>query len=179
MKKRFVIVLAFACLLGMVGCAMTQEKRETIDNADNIQVPTADKDIIETAQPTQTENTVMDESSNLPEIDFSGRYVDDLGTGYERSEMIISKQENGNYVIDFGIYKLMYIDDAIGKYNSDTNALSFEGIDIMGNAFAANIFSEDNYLSVTLLKSAYKDMPKGTVLKYYPEGYYPVEEHLK
>ncbi len=127
----------------------------------------------------ESRNPVLEESAHSSEIVFEGRYVDDLNTGYERSEMIISKQGDGNYVINFGIYKLLYIFDATGKYNSDTKELSFEGTDSMGNEFAAAIVSKGDYLAVKLLKSSFDSFPAGTILKYYPEGYYPIEEHLK
>lgn len=127
----------------------------------------------------ESSNPFLEASVDSSEIVFEGRYVDDLNTGYERSEMIIAKQDDGNYVISFGIYKLLYIFDATGKYNSDTKELGFEGTDSLGNEFAATIFSKGDYLAVKLLKSSFESFPAGTILKYYPEGYYPIEEHLK
>lgn len=118
------------------------------------------------------------ESSSVGQRDFTGKYVDDLGTGYARSEMIISKEENGDYMIDFGIYKLIYIGGVLGQYDAETNAISLEAVDDEGNEFSVSISPVENYLAVTILKSSYLDMPVGTVLKYYPEGYYPVEEHF-
>lgn len=131
------------------------------------------------AKTQESSSPVLEESADLSEMEFEGRYVDDLDTGYERSEMIISKQDNGAYVISFGIYKLLYIFDATGKYNSDTQELSFEGTDSMGNAFAAAILSKGEYLAVKIQKSSFDAFPAGTILKYYPEGYYPIEEHLQ
>lgn len=131
----------------------------------------------ETDQSTQIEGSTLDESNSVSETEFTGRYVDDLGTGWEKCEMIITKQDDGNYLIDFGVYKLLYVTAAAGKYHPETNTLSFEGLDDTGHEIAVSIFPEENYLSVTVLKSPYSEMSKGTVLKYYPEGYYPVEEY--
>ncbi len=131
----------------------------------------------ETDHSTQIESSTLDESNSVSETEFTGRYVDDLGTGWEKCEMIITKQDDGNYLIDFGVYKLLYVTAAAGKYHPETNTLSFEGLDDTGHEIAVSIFPEESYLSVTVLKSPYSEMSKGTVLKYYPEGYYPVEEY--
>lgn len=179
MKRRIHIVLLVSILI-LAGCGKTTGS-ETPVESDTTSPITSIENVaplqIETKQPMLIEDSAVNESNNLSEPEFTGRYVDDLGTGYERSEMIIAKQEDGNYMIDFGIYKLLYVTAALGKYDPETNTLSFEGFDDTGNEIAASISPKENYLSVTLIESPYSDMPKGTVLKYYPEGYYPVEEH--
>lgn len=161
MKKIMLIVLLVS-VSALAGCEKAEESIASLQS--------------EAEQSAQIEDSALNESNNVSETEFAGRYVDDLGTGYEKSEMIITKQEDGNYVIDFGIYKLLYVTAAVGKYHPETNTLSAEGLDDTGNEIAVSISPKENYLSVTLLKSPYSDMPKGTVLKYYPEGYYPVEE---
>lgn len=173
-------IVFLICILILAGCEKTARSRKSVEgkvtskmtsteNIDTLQ--------IEIEQSAQIEDLTLNESNNLSETEFTGRYVDDLGSGYEKSEMIITKQDDGEFVVDFGVYKLLYVTAALGKYNQETNMLSFEGIDDTGNEIAVSIFPEENYLSVTLIKSPYSDVPKGTVLKYYPEGYYPVEAY--
>lgn len=170
MKRRMHIVLLVSILV-LAGCGKTAGSEGPVEGGAASQITS-----VENVDTPQIENSILNESNNLSETEFTGRYVDDLGTGFERSEMMITKQDDGNYMIDFGVYKLLYVTAALGKYNPETNTLSFEGLDDTGNEIAASIFPKENYLSVTLTKSPYSDMPKGTVLKYYPEGYYPVEE---
>lgn len=146
----------------------TASKATRLENIDPLQ--------IETEHPEQIENSASNESNDTPETEFTGRYVDDLGTGYEKSEMIITKDDNGIFLVDFGVYKLFYVTAALGRYHSETNTLNFEGTDDTGSEIAASISSEGNYLSVTIIKSPYWDVSKGTILKYYPEGYYSVED---
>lgn len=178
-EKRTYIAFLISILI-LAGCGKTAGSGETVeDKVISKMTSTENSDTlqIETEQSAQIEDSTLEESNNLAETKFTGRYVDDLGSGYEKSEMIITKQDDGDFVVDFGVYKLLYVTAALGKYNQETNTLSFEGIDDNGNEIAASVFPEENYLSVILIKSPYSDVSKGTVLKYYPEGYYPVEAH--
>ena len=179
MEKRTYIAFLISILI-LAGCGKTAGNGETVeDKVISKMTSTENSDTlqIETEQSAQIEDSTLEESNNLAETKFTGRYVDDLGTGWEKCEMIITKQDDGNYLIDFGVYKLLYVTAAAGKYHPETNTLSFEGLDDTGHEIAVSIFPEENYLSVTVLKSPYSEMSKGTVLKYYPEGYYPVEAH--
>lgn len=93
-----------------------------------------------------------------------GAWRDDMG-----SDLIIARDENGDYRVDYSIYKLTYMEGAAGLYDISTGALSFSGTDDNGHALAGTIARKDDHLVVTLTESAYSDCPAGTSFDFYPE----------
>ena len=93
-----------------------------------------------------------------------GAWHDDMG-----SDLIIARDENGDYRVDYSIYKLTYMEGAAGLYDISTGALSFSGTDDNGHALAGTIARKDDHLVVTLTESAYSDCPAGTSFDFYPE----------
>ncbi len=94
-----------------------------------------------------------------------GTWHDDIG-----SDLIIARNENGDYRVDYSIYKLTYMEGASGgAYDISTGALSFSGTDDNGHALAGRIAQKDNHLVVTLTESAYLDCPAGTAFDFYAE----------
>ena len=93
-----------------------------------------------------------------------GAWRDDMG-----SDLIIARDENGDYRVDYSIYKLTYMEGAAGLYDISTGALSFSGTDDNGHALAGTIARKDDHLVVTLTESAYSDCPAGTSFDFYAE----------
>lgn len=93
-----------------------------------------------------------------------GAWRDDMG-----SDLIIARDENGAYRVDYSIYKLTYMEGAAGLYDISTGALSFSGTDDNGHALAGTIARKDDHLVVMLTESAYSDCPAGTSFDFYPE----------
>ena len=93
-----------------------------------------------------------------------GAWRDDMG-----SDLIIARDEKGDYRVDYSIYKLTYMEGAAGLYDISTGALSFSGTDDNGHALAGTIARKDDHLVVTLTESAYSDCPAGTSFDFYPE----------
>ena len=93
-----------------------------------------------------------------------GTWHDDMG-----SDLIITRDESGDYRVDYSIYKLTYMEGATGTYDISTGALSFSGTDDNGHALAGTITCKDDHLVVTLTESAYPDCPAGTMFDFYAE----------
>ncbi len=93
-----------------------------------------------------------------------GTWHDDMG-----SDLIIARDENSDYRVDYSIYKLTYMEGATGTYDISTGALSFSGTDDNGHALAGTITHKDDHLVVTLTESAYPDCPAGTTFDFYAE----------
>ena len=93
-----------------------------------------------------------------------GAWRDDMG-----SDLIIARDENGDYRVDYSIYKLTYMEGAAGLYDISTGALSFSGTDDNGHMLSGTIARKDDHLVVTLTESAYPDCPAGTSFDFYPE----------
>ena len=93
-----------------------------------------------------------------------GTWRDDMG-----SDLIITRDENGDYRVDYSIYKLTYMEGASGTYDTSTGALSFSGTDDNGHTLAGTIARKGDHLVVTLTESAYPDCPAGTSFDFYPE----------
>ena len=93
-----------------------------------------------------------------------GAWHDDMG-----SDLIITRDESGDYRVDYSIYKLTYMEGASGAYDISTGALSFSGTDDNGHALAGTITRKDDHLVVTLTESAYPDCPADTAFDFYAE----------
>lgn len=93
-----------------------------------------------------------------------GTWHDDMG-----SDLIIARDENSDYRVDYSIYKLTYMEGATGTYDISTGALNFSGTDDNGHALAGTITHKDDHLVVTLTESAYPDCPAGTTFDFYVE----------
>ncbi len=93
-----------------------------------------------------------------------GTWHDDMG-----SDLIIARDENSDYRVDYSIYKLTYMEGASGTYDISTGALSFSGTDDNGHVLAGTITRRDDHLAVTLTESSYSDCPAGTTFDFYAE----------
>ena len=108
-----------------------------------------------------TNNHTTESSAETQNKEFvpQGTYRDNMG-----SELVITENEDGSFAVNFSIYKLAYMDNAVGNYDKETNVFSFEGVDYFGDPLAADVVSDGASLIVTLTKSSYEDMPVGAQL---------------
>lgn len=78
----------------------------------------------------------------------------------------IEKSDDGSYSIEYSIFKLLYIENAVGTYDSGTGILSFSGKDGTGNILEADIENKGDHLEVTVTQSSHKDI-NGSVQDFY------------
>ena len=97
------------------------------------------------------------ESTPIP----AGEYADGAG-----DSLTLALRENGGYQVDFGVYKLLWVEDAEGAQEGDV--LHFEGTDDSGNAIAADITAEGDGLLLTVAESGHPDCPAGTEFQFAP-----------
>ncbi|MDE7444257.1 MAG: hypothetical protein K2N15_00905 [Lachnospiraceae bacterium] len=140
-KKNGAAVLVCSILLAvsfgiLAGCSITEENMEGSSGS------------------SETKNILDENSKNSqlsPETFPIGRYHDDMG-----SELSISKADDKNYSIDFGIYKSFYVEDAVGSYDDRSGVLSFSGTDLgTENTISADVTIQGDHLLVTLTQSEY------------------------
>ena len=71
----------------------------------------------------------------------------------------INKEDNGTYnILEYGVTHLLYVENAVGIYNSETGILEFSGKDDRGNDIKAEIENKGDYLEVTVTQSSYEDI---------------------
>lgn len=95
-------------------------------------------------------------------FDPAGSYQDEMG-----SMLTITPEDGGTYSVEFGIYKLLYMEHAEGRYDPETCIFTFSGVDDGGGALAARVVSDGGGLLVTLTESAHSDCPAGTELRFF------------
>ena len=91
------------------------------------------------------------------------KYVDDiiplLSEEYDFDEILnITKEDDGTYRIEYSVTHLLYVENAIGTYDSETGILSFSGKDDRGNDIKAEIENKGDHLEVTVTQSNYEDI---------------------
>ena len=70
----------------------------------------------------------------------------------------ITKEDDGTYRIEYSVTHLLYVENAIGTYDSETGILSFSGKDDRGNDIKAEIENKGDHLEVTVTQSNYEDI---------------------
>ena len=91
----------------------------------------------------------------------AGTYTDGAG-----DSLTLTLREDGGYQVDFGVYKLLWVEDAEGA--QEDSVLHFEGTDDGGNALAADITAEGDGLLLTVAESGHSDCPAGTEFQFAP-----------
>ena len=104
-----------------------------------------------------TERSVPAKSTPIP----AGAYTDGAG-----DTLTLALREDGGYQVDFGVCKLLWVEDAEGAQEGDV--LHFEGTDDSGNALAADITAEGDGLLLTVAESGHPDCPMGTEFQFAP-----------
>ena len=82
------------------------------------------------------------------------------------SSLTLRTQPDGTYLVDFGIYKLCWVEDAPGAW--EAGILHFEGTDDSGQPLSANVTAGEDGLLLTLETSAHPDCPPGTEFLFHP-----------
>ena len=83
----------------------------------------------------------------------------------------ITKEDDGTYSIEYSITHLLYVENAIGTYDSETGILSFSGKDDSGNDIKADIENKGDHLEVTVTQSSHEDIVGTT------QNFSQTEEH--
>ena len=91
----------------------------------------------------------------------AGEYAD--GTG---DSLTLALWEDGSYQVDFGVYKLLWVEDAEGAQEGDV--LHFEGTDDSGQPLSANVTAREGGLLLTVAESGHPDCPAGTEFQFAP-----------
>ncbi len=109
----------------------------------------------------QQESSVQTAESRNPETFPVGEYHDDMG-----SHLIISQIDGQNYTVQFGIYKAMCTENAVGSYDVNAGVLSFSGPDL-GNdkPISADVTIQGDNLLVTVTRSY---ILKGETFEFEP-----------
>lgn len=197
-KKNGVPVLICTILLAvslgtLVGCSITKENTE--DSSGALKTEDIQDENSQTEQPSQEfapdgnehdsngtesvnadgpavnqqESSIQTAESINPEIFPVGEYHDDMG-----SQLIISKVDDKNYTVEFGIYKSFYLEEAVGSYDADSGVLSFSGIELGSDIngpeikLSADVTIRGDNLTVTLTYSEYPYWPVGTSFEFEP-----------
>lgn len=148
-KKIVILIGVFLMVLNIVACGQVKED-ETINVKEVVSI-------------NQQKNRAQTVESINPETFPVGEYYDDI------AHLIISKVDDKNYTVDYGIYKLMYMESAIGNYDANTGILSFSGTDICtGRKLSADVIIQGDNLVVTLTHSGFPDCPTGTTFEFEP-----------
>ncbi len=91
----------------------------------------------------------------------AGEYAD--GTG---DSLTLALREDGSYQVDFGVYKLFWVEDAAGAQEGDV--LHVEGTDDGGILFSADITAEGGGLLLTVAASGHPDCPTEAEFHFTP-----------
>ena len=70
----------------------------------------------------------------------------------------ITKKDDGTYSIEYSVTHLLYVENAIGTYDSETGILSFSGKDDRGDDIKADIENKGDHLEVTVTQSSHEDI---------------------
>lgn len=97
------------------------------------------------------------ESTPIP----AGTYMDGAG-----DTLTLTLREDGGYQVGFGVYKLLWVEDAEGA--QEDSVLHFEGTDDGGSPFAADITAEGDGLLLTVAESGHPDCPAGMEFHFTP-----------
>lgn len=106
-----------------------------------------------------------DESSSSSSTDFQAPEEGYYSNDYDEI-LKIQKSDDNTYNIEYSITKLLYVENAVGTYNSETGILSFSGGDDGGAVFEADVVNKGDHLEVTVTQSSYKDAV-GSVQSFY------------
>ena len=167
--KKWLAVLALLLVAGIgIALGINPEEKSTIasgNEKDNDQDKTV-KDIEDQTEGESEKDNSQDKIAKENDNPASfpvGEYHDEMG-----SQLIISKVDDKNYIVTYGIYKLTYMEEVAGIYNAGSGILSFSGTDDNGNRLSADIAVQGERLTVTLTYSEYSCCPVGEVFEFEP-----------
>ena len=145
--KKVIYLFVLCMVLGLAGCGQSQENKESSTESNSVQVENKNvSDIV------SNENLTNNDTANfqMPEEGYYSNDFDEI--------LNITKEDDGTYRIEYSVTHLLYVENAIGTYDSETGILSFSGKDDRGNDIKAEIENKGDHLEVTVTQSNYEDI---------------------
>lgn len=145
--KKVIYLFVLCMVLGLAGCGQSQENKEPSTESTSVQVENKNvSDIV------SNEHLTNNDTANfqMPEEGYYSNDFDEI--------LNITKEDDGTYRIEYSITHLLYVENAIGTYDSETGILSFSGKDDRGNDIKAEIENKGDCLEVTVIQSSYEDI---------------------
>ena len=145
--KKVIYLVALCMMLELVGCGQSQGNKEPSSESTSVQVENKNVSGI-----VSNEHLTQNDTANfqMPEEGYYSNGFDEI--------LNITKEEDGAYSIEYSVTHLLYVENAIGTYDSETGILSFSGKDDRGNDIKAEIENKGDYLEVTVTQSSYEDI---------------------
>ena len=145
--KKVIYLFVLCMVLGLAGCGQSQENKESSTESTSVQVENKNvSDIV------SNEHLTNNDTANfqMPEEGYYSNDFDEI--------LNITKEDDGTYRIEYSVTHLLYVENAIGTYDSETGILSFSGKDDRGNDIKAEIENKGDHLEVTVTQSNYEDI---------------------
>jgi len=145
--KKVIYLFVLCMVLGLAGCGQSQENKEPSSESTSAQVE--NKNVSDTVS---NEHSTNNDTVNfqMPEEGYYSNDYDEI--------LRIKKEDDGTYSIEYSVTHLLYVENAIGIYDSETRNLRFSGKDDRGNDIKAEIENKGDHLEVTVTQSSYEDI---------------------
>ena len=108
---------------------------------------------------------------NQSNNDSAEQYLDDtiylgeyLDSDVEEPNLEIAKDENGNYIVQIGIYRLTSLNDGVGELTAE--GMKFTATDAAGNPISGVITVEREIATVTFMDSTWDYLKNGDSFSY-------------
>ena len=151
--RKYILSMAILGLLifALAGCGNTQ-KNDLPNSEAQSDTATADS---------ETQSNTATSKFQMPEEGYYSNDFDEI--------LNITKEDDGTYSIEYSVTHLLYVENAIGTYDSETGILSFSGKDDSGNDIKANIENKGDHLEVTVTQSSHEDIVgSGVITTFFP-----------
>ena len=158
--KKVIYLFVLCMVLGLAGCGQSQENKEPSTESTSVQVENKNvSDIV------SNEHLTNNDTANfqMPEEGYYSNDFDEI--------LNITKEDDGTYRIEYSVTHLLYVENAIGTYDSETGILSFSGKDDRGNDIKAeieNYLKGEQKLDFALKWLIKQNFYKNSLLKYIP-----------
>lgn len=139
---KYILSMASLGLLifALAGCGNTQ-KNDLPNSKVQSDTATADGEI---------QSNTAASKFQMPEEGYYSNDFDEI--------LNITKKDDGTYSIEYSVTHLLYVENAIGTYDSETGILSFSGKDDRGDDIKADIENKGDHLEVTVTQSSHEDI---------------------
>ena len=139
---KYILSMASLGLLifALAGCGNTQ-KNDLPNSKAQSDTATADGEI---------QSNTAASKFQMPEEGYYSNDFDEI--------LNITKKDDGTYSIEQSVTHLLYVENAIGTYDSETGILSFSGKDDRGDDIKADIENKGDHLEVTVTQSSHEDI---------------------
>lgn len=140
----FIIFIAAALCLAACGADKNNDEVISSDAALEITTDSITKKV-----------TVLDDTV------YIGEYLD---RNVEEPNLEIAKDNDGEYIVQIGIYRLTSLEDGIGKLTAD--GLLFSATDAAGEPISGIITSDGQTATVTFTDSTWENLPNDSSFQY-------------